>query len=383
MTEGEIPIVGAGIAGLTMALCLARAGRASVIFEQAERLTEVGAGLQLSPNATRILLALGRGDALDRVMHRPHAIDLCSGTTLARLAAIPLGASAESRWGAPYGVIHRADLQAVLLAAVEAEPLCRLVLDHRSGDGERFDAPVTIAADGVWSARRTTVPGTATPAYTGQVAWRFLVEAEKVAGLMSAANVTAFLGPGSHLVGYPVRGGSHVNLVAITAGRDPGRSWSTEGNARDRAELVERFARWHGDIRHLLSRPARLTYWPIYALADGRYFDDRATVLIGDAAHAMPPYAAQGAALAIEDAWELALALTGRPSDLPSAIRGWETRRRARAARVRSRAAFNHFAYHARGPIRLWRNLVLSLKGPQGLAADLDWLYGYRAPGSG
>lgn len=382
MSEPEITIVGAGIAGLTLALALARHGRASLILEQAERLTEVGAGLQLSPNATRILVKLGLAEALAPVMHRPAGVDLVGGASLRRLATVPLGPFAERRWGAPYGVIHRADLQAVLLAAVKSEPRCRLELGIRvAQSGEHRASAPLVAADGVWSSARARLAGAAAPVFSGQVAWRFLVEAERVAALLSPGNVTAFLGPGSHLVAYPVRGGSHVNMVAITSGRDPGRSWSVEGNARDRADLAARFARWHKDVLHLLSRPARLTYWPLYTVADGRYFDGRGTVLIGDAAHAMPPYAAQGAAMAIEDAFELADAMTGRPSDTAAAIHGWEARRRARVARVRSRAAFNHFAYHARGPIRLGRDLVLSLRSPESLAADLDWLYGYRSPG--
>lgn len=383
MTGRAITIAGAGIAGLTLALALARAGRPSRILEKAERLTEVGAGLQLSPNATRILLKLGLGEALDRVMHRPPQIDLASGTTLRRLAAIPLGPFAEVRWGAPYSVVHRADLQGVLLAAVEAEPLCKLELGTRVTDPEAAgDDGFFVAADGVWSATRARLSGTAPPIFSGQVAWRFLVEAEKVAALLSPGHVTAFMGPGSHLVAYPVREGTHVNMVAITAGRDPGTHWCTEGTARDRSELAERFGRWHRDIRALLARAGRLTYWPLYTVADGRYFDGRATILIGDAAHAMPPYAAQGAGMAIEDAWELAAALTGRPSDTVASIHGWETRRRARVTRVRNRAALNHFAYHARGPVRIGRDFVLSMRTPESLAADFDWLYGYRSPGT-
>lgn len=378
MTRSQIDIIGAGIAGLTAALAFCRRGYSVVVREQADELQEVGAGVQLSPNATRILFALGLESALDPVMHRPPTIGLVSGLTLAPVARVPAGQFAEARWGAPYGVIHRADLQKVLLAAVRAEAGCRLELGSRVGPGDLSTAALTVIADGVWSTNRERIQTAGRPVFTGQVAWRFLIAADRAADFLEPANVTAFLGPESHLVAYPVKGGEVVNMVAITSGDAPGRDWNHRSSAENRAGLAERFHRWHPKLRETMLSTGEMTFWPLYQLEDGRYFNGGKAVLIGDAAHAMAPYAAQGAAMAIEDAWELAAAFA---SSGRTGLSGWESARRDRVGRARNRAAFNRFAYHARGPLRIGRDIVLSLRRPEDLARDFDWLYGWRATG--
>ncbi|EJT05751.1 FAD-dependent monooxygenase [Rhizobium sp. CCGE 510] len=373
-------IIGAGISGLTAALSLSRRGISSDIFEQAGELAEIGAGLQVSPNASHILAELGILDGLSKAWLEPEAIRLISGSSLRQLAAVPAGKFARQRWGAPYGVLHRSTLQKALLAAVEADPLCRLHLGVRMDATlppfER-DADVVIGADGVWSKLRQLVPGSPSPRFSGNIAYRFTIAADAAPGFLDPTSVSAFLGGSAHLVCYPLRETGSFNMVAITAGNSAPQAWQSEPKAEQRAELRTRFSGWNAAIVSLLEQHRALTFWPLFEASAGTWQDGRKTVLIGDAAHAMMPFAAQGAAMAIEDAYELAAFLSNRP--VAEALLLFERHRAPRIAKLRQRGAFNRFAYHAKGPIRIGRDLVLGLKPPQSLAADLDWIYGYRA----
>ena len=383
-SAASVTIVGAGIAGLTSALALARKGIPVHILEQAPALEDVGAGLQLSPNASRILTDLGLLDALSARWSEPDHILLSSGRLLGPLASVPAGVAARSRWGAPYGVLHRASLQTVLLDAVRREPRCTLTTGRRIETVQdalsAAPADVLIAADGVWSHLRAAVPGALPARYSGNVAWRFLVPYGTAPSFLNPRTVTAFLGPRAHLVAYPLVETRSFNIVAIHQLADAApEGWSRTGDAAARARLLAAFAGWHADIRGLLGEARDPLMWPLFECPDGAWTDRRKTVLIGDAAHAMTPFAAQGAAMAIEDAALLANHLSD-VADIGQALRQFETTRRERVARVRNRGAFNRFAYHARGPIALGRNIVLSLRGPDSLAGDFDWLYGYRTP---
>lgn len=390
MAAQNIMIVGAGIAGLTTALAFARNGHDVDIVEQAASLSEVGAGLQISPNASRILIELGLGDALLEAMTCPREISLVSGRSLRKITHVPCGDFAARRWGAPYGVMHRADLQTLLLNAVQGDPRCHLHLGQRldaggiEALGDRLGIPrpdLIVGADGVWSQIRSMVPGALPPRFSGQVAWRFVLPVEATRKALDPNNVTAFLGPKTHLVAYPLEKGAAINMVAITKGKDPGQSWAERERPADRMELLRAFGDWHPDLISLLRQAPEMTWWPLFSVADGRWSNDAGTILIGDAAHAMTPFAAQGAAMAIEDGYELAQAVPQSSGGLAKAVAEYETRRRVRIGRARQRAAFNQFAYHARGPVQLGRDLVLALRKPESLAADLDWLYGYRATG--
>lgn len=390
MTASNILIIGAGIGGLTSALAFAQNGRDVDIVEQAPTLSEVGAGLQVSPNASRILIALGLGEPLRANLILPQEITLASGRSLRRITHVPCGAFAADRWGAPYGVMHRADLQGLLLDAVLAHPRCRLHLGQRISTldiktlHERFEQQcpgLIIGADGVWSQTRNLIPDAPGPRFSGQVAWRFKVAADVARNVLNPFNVTAFLGSRTHLVAYPLENGKTFNMVAITAGTDPGQTWAENVRPADRLELLNAFSGWHPGLVSILRNAPEMTWWPLFGVPNGRWHNADRTVLIGDAAHAMTPFAAQGAAMAIEDGYELAQAVTQTTGDITGTLERYETRRRARIARARSRGAFNKFAYHARGPIRFGRDLVLALKSPESLAADLDWLYGYRASG--
>ncbi|KXF77715.1 salicylate hydroxylase [Paramesorhizobium deserti] len=397
----QIIISGAGVAGLTAALALAAKGFEIIIFEKAPRLSEVGAGLQLAPNATRLLTRLG---VLDRLLPQavtPDALylqDGARGTTLLRMA---LGDAAETRWHAPYLVCHRADLQAALIAAVHAHPAISIrlgsnVISHEAGkDGAtvRIDAgdrieehhgTMLLACDGVWSARRAAVEHDRSAAFTGYIAWRASLAAEALPEALRAAlpevnSVSAWLGRGVHFIVYPVKAGKFFNFVAITKGRDPGREWSSRG---DSLALAAAFSGWHTAIHAVIGAAAeQWTFWPLFQIDRPRFLLNERTVLLGDAAHAMTPFAAQGAAMAIEDACALAAALGGDAVDWPAALSRFNEERLARIASVARRGSLNRFAYHAAGPLALGRNMLLRSRPPERFIADLDWLYGYDGTG--
>ncbi|MCF3639051.1 FAD-dependent monooxygenase [Rhizobium sp. TRM95111] len=386
MSPRGVAIVGAGVAGLAAALCFARKGIAADIFEQADALREVGAGLQISPNAARILGDLGLLDALRQRWSEPERVSLRSGLTLKRLADVDISGNA-ARWGAPYGVLHRATLQALLQEAVRREPLCSLHLGTRIQNAAAdaltehtgYRPDLVVGADGVWSKLRSHVPGAEPPLFSGSVAWRMTVPMGEMPDLFDRSAVTAFAGPSAHLVAYPLREADSFNLVAIHRAPDPGKGWRHEASSAARAALAAAFSGWHGDLAGLLARVDGATFWPLHSVEDGRWYDDRECLLIGDAAHAMTPFAAQGAAMAIEDAAELAATLADDAgADLAGRLRSYESERRRRVARVRSRGRLNALAYHAAGPLAVARDLLLAMRSPASLAADLDWLYGYR-----
>jgi salicylate hydroxylase len=386
MAIDRVAVIGAGIAGLTAALSFARHGIASDIFEEAAELIEVGAGLQISPNASYVLSELGILGDLEATWTEPDEIRLMSGRSLRPLAQVPAGPFARERWHHPYGVLHRATLQRVLVNAVRANPLCRIWLNTavrgtvrdkiHSLTGARH--ALIVGADGVWSGLRAAVPESPTPVFSGNIAWRFVVQAKDAPDWLRKDAVSAFLGPSAHMVSYPLKEKNSFNLVAIASGISPGETWNAEADPTQKRLLLQQFKGWSPDIEALLAKAQQPSFWPLYQVTPGRWHNGHDMVLIGDAAHAMMPFAAQGAAMAIEDAFTLANRVAAF-SSLQQALSAFETERAARIAKVRARGAFNRFAYHARGPFRLGRDMVLSLRPPQSLAADLDWLYGFRA----
>ncbi|WP_082476890.1 FAD-dependent monooxygenase [Rhizobium sp. Leaf371] len=379
-----VAIVGAGMAGLTAALALAAKGIAVDILERASGLDAVGAGLQLSPNATRILAALGLSEALAPHWVEPDEIRLADGRSLRRVATVPAGRFARNRWDAPYAVVSRADLQRALADAVRAHPLCRLHLGTPVADatpeaiarhtGRHPD--LIVGADGVRSNVRATM-GLPPARFSGNVAWRLTVPPGRpVPHPFDPTVVTAFLGRNAHLVAYPMGAGGGLNLVAIGSGR----AEQADGDIAARDAVSALLNGWNPALRDALKQAEPLGRWPLYEIADGDWHDGT-RILIGDAAHAMMPFSAQGTAMAIEDAAALADTLSGT-TRLQTALETFVALRKPRIERVRARGAFNRFAYHAAGPLRLGRNLVLSLRPPERLAEDFDWLYAHRLPGA-
>ena len=372
--QAPVLVVGAGIAGLAAALALARRGFEVRLCEQAERLEEVGAGIQLSPNALRVLNRLAILPALRRSGVEATQVslrDLRDGRVLAR---VPV----RGDDGTPYLSIRRAALQSALVEAVRNEPSVRLDLGTElvglekqetmaiaslgSPSGEEVVvAPVLIAADGVRS-RVGECLGAAAARASGDIAWRATVEnaGQPIDG------IEAWLGPACHAVAYPVDGGRAINVVVVLAERrgDP-RNALRKADAR---------------LRQLVESGAPPMPWPLAVADRRRQADDPPGVLlIGDAAHAMLPYAAQGAALAIEDAFVAAFHLR-EAEDAVTAWRRFEAERRPRWDRVRRRVGFHRLIYHLPRPFDFGRNIAMRMRSDASLAADLTWLYDWRPP---
>lgn len=395
----NIIIAGAGIGGLSAALMLAQAGFRVTVLEQAERLEETGAGIQLSPNATRILIALGLGQRLRADVFEPQAIAIktATGSTLAR---IPLGEEAERRYSAPYWSIHRADLQAALLEAVRANPDITLRLGTRVEDFVVHSNGVSaacrhgsftadehgialIAADGLWSVLRPRLGHRQRPQFRQRTAWRALVPASTVDPEFRAAEVQLWLGRNAHVVHYPVKTGALINIVAIVTDhwKEPG--WTADG---DRDELLAHYSPWNwcAPLRDFLALPDRWLKWALYDIDPLSHWSEGPVTLLGDAAHPMLPFLAQGACMAIEDAAVLADCLGRYPNDIPSAMRRYERARQRRTARVQRAARSNGRVYHLTAAELVLRNLFLRLAGGNMLLRRYNWLYDWRTtpPGS-
>ena len=389
-----ILIAGAGIGGLTAALALTRAGYRVVITEQADALSDVGAGIQLSPNATRILQEFGVAERLAATAVVPEGLSIRSARSGSQIAYMPIGRAMEFRYGAPYWMLHRGDLQAALADRVSEQPDVVLKLGTRLEDfavhakgitAQLRDArgvtdervPALIGADGLWSAVRAQLGDKTKPVFRDRTAWRALLPASAVPDEMRRPVTRLWLGRNAHLVHYPVRGGTLINVVAIVADRWNSPGWSAPG-ARD--ELLRHFTRerWAKPARDLIDMPDKWVKWALFDRNDPGFPDRGPATLIGDAAHPMLPFLAQGAAMAIEDAAILARCLASPGADPEPGMRRYEAIRRARVRRVQHEARANSRAYHMSGPAALARNLAMRMMGGERLRARYDWIYDWR-----
>ncbi|MEL6479539.1 MAG: FAD-dependent monooxygenase [Pseudomonadota bacterium] len=379
-------IAGGGIAGMASALALARAGWQVEVIEAAPALGEVGAGLQISPNAAKALDWLGVLPAARAAAMQPERAEIRDARSGTRLFSTALGATAERRWGAPYLHLHRADLLAVLVEAARAAGVTvslglravRAVTHvnhaalHLDGQPIR-QADLVIGADGIRSALRSGLNRDEAPRFTGQVAWRALIPAERLPASALARVATVWAGPGGHLVTYPLRDASLVNLVAVRAQADwVEEGWSAPG---DPEALRRAFDGWHSEPSALIAAVETCFLWGLFDRpAQVRWTEGR-LALLGDAAHPMLPFMAQGASQALEDAVVLARHLSR--AEIPQALADWEEERWPRVARVIRRAEANGRMFHARSTLRHLPMRIVSLLAPGLAAAQLDWLYGF------
>jgi salicylate hydroxylase len=386
MQAREVTVLGAGVAGLTAALALAKRGFGVTVLEKADAIREVGAGLQISPNAAVVLQDLGLGPALEAVEGRARAVQLCDGLTGETVLHMDL---ARLRPEHSYHFAHRADLIDMLATAVRAAgvqirllqqidmvdltgPRPRLV----TAQGSEIETDFFVGADGLHSKTRMALNGAAQPFFTHQVAWRALVP--EASGADPVAEV--HMGPGRHLVSYPLRGGRLRNIVAV----EERKAWVEEGWALrdDPIEMQLAFERFSPRVRGWLDQIEDVHLWGLFrhpvAETWARVMPQGAAVILGDAAHPTLPFLAQGAAMGIEDGWTLADHLARLPLD--QALPRWQALRRPRCARIVAAANGNARAYHLSAPIRGLAHLGLRLGGwvqPGFALSRFDWLYGH------
>ena len=387
----KVAIAGGGIGGLAGALAVSRGGCNVVLFEKTAAFTEIGAGIQLGPNVARIFDAWGLLDDLRKVATAPERLQVRSAADAGLLGELRLGQTIAARYGAPYLTLHRADFHSVLLNAVNqtaalvqincsvqnfqqtAQTIC-LQTSH----GQQ-DADVLAGADGLWSNTRQQLINDGLPRRTGHLAYRALVKQTDLPPALRSQNITAWLGPNMHAIQYPVRGGDLLNVVVFIHGDVPDdfQNWNHSANAADLKVALQGICIELNDLLHAVPD------WRLWVMHDrppmqGAHQHAQGRVaLLGDAAHPMRPYLAQGAGMAIEDAAELGLALKGANSqNVPAALQHYAANRWQRNARVQARSLRNGQIFHATGPVRWGRDVAIKLMGERLL--DMPWLYGYR-----
>lgn len=386
----SVIVVGAGVAGLAVARALALRGASVTVLEQADAIREVGAGLQISPNGAAVLRALGLDAALTAASTRAVAVDLIDGPTGEGVARLDL---ARLRPGQGYHFLHRADLISLLLAgATEAGVTLRLLSRAARIDldatrpavvlegGERLDATLLVGADGLHSRVRTALNGEETPFFTGQVAWRALIPCEPGAAPVAEVH----MGPGRHLVSYPLRGGTLRNIVAVEErAKWAEESWTLRDDSID---LRLAFAGFSPRVRGWLEKVEDPWLWGLFRhRVAGTWTSPKGVAILGDAAHPTLPFLAQGASMALEDAWVLAEALA-RHDTLAAGLAAYQAARKPRTTRIVAAADGNARAYHLSGLPRLIGHAGLRTLGriaPGVMLSRFDWLYGHDVTAEG
>ena len=404
--DRHVLIAGGGIAGMAAGFATARAGWRATVFERAAEFSEVGAGVQLGPNVTRILQAWGLGEALQRVAAFPSGLQARSLATGEVLATLSFKDSA-TRYGAPYVTLHRADLHGLLMQAalregVQIQNDASVQRVSLSSDAAVVDVmqlsqtqqhvgSAVVAADGVWSPLRQQVLGGGLPAFTGHIAYRALVAQADLPAHLRSQDVSVWMGPHAHVVSYPVRGGEFLNVVCLAEGglldADANhlqalQTWNAQkSELQTRAELHHALRGACASLTDLIAACGDWRLWPLCgrpAMQGPHEHAQGRLVFVGDAAHPMLPYLAQGAGMAIEDAGVLASHFSdAKVEEVALKLQHFANARWRRNARVQARALRNGQIFHATGPMRVGRDMGLRLMGAR--LMDVPWLYGYRA----
>jgi salicylate hydroxylase len=380
-------IVGGGIGGLVAAYSLALKGFPVRVLEQSDGFREVGAGIQLGPNIFQALEKIGLKDAILADAWRPGALTMRCGVSGKVITSMPLGAKAEAFFKQPYAVTHRADIHGVFLKACQSNNLISLetkrevaaFLDH--GDrvtvtltgGEEIQGRALIGCDGLWSKIREQIVGDGKPRVSGHIAYRAVLKREEVPEDLWQPDMVLYAGPRTHFVQYPLRRGELYNLVAVFHSDHYVEGWNTEG---DNQLLYDHFRGQQPQVMRLLER---INVWRFWVLCDRepvKNWSRGRVTLLGDAAHPMLQYLAQGACQATEDAVWLSEKVAAQPDDLPAAFLAYQEQRYLRTARVQIMARVYGEFFHARGPTAELRDQMLGARTADQAYDSINWLYG-------
>ena len=390
MASRDLPIivVGGGIGGLAAALALSKKGRAVHVLEQAATFGEIGAGIQLGPNVFKMFDYLGLTETINQTAVFPGNLMMRDALSGEEVVRVPVGSpDFKARFKYPYGVIHRADIHGAFLAACRKSPLVTLSASRKvvgfedRGDrvvveteqGGSVEGDFLVGADGLWSKVRGQLVGDGKPRVSGHIAYRAVIPTSKVPARLQQNNVVLWAGPKTHLVHYPLRRGEVYNLVVVFHSSRYEEGWDTYG---DPEELHERFKGQRPEVLEFL---AMVNEWKMWVLCDRepiKGWSKGRSVLLGDAAHPMLQYLAQGACMATEDAVVLANKLDAARGDFASAFDAYEKERYLRTARVQLMARFYGELYHAADVRRDLRNSLLAGTTPEAAINGAAWLYG-------
>lgn len=379
-------IAGGGIGGCAAALALARKGIPATVLEQAEEIKEIGAGIQLGPNAFGIFDTLGLRDAVERSVVYPDNILMMDAVSGEPVTRIPVGTAFRERFGQPYGVIYRPDLHQALIDACQVHGSVQFLTGQKIVDfeelpdairvvtegGDTYTGRALVGADGLWSRVREKIVGDGKPRAAGHIAYRAVLPIHEVPEHLRLNDMTLWAGPKFHLVHYPLQKGELFNLVAVFHSDRYEEGWDTFG---DPAELHLRFEGACAPVKTLLEK---IQTWRMWVLADrdpiSNWSCGRVT-LLGDAAHPMLQYMAQGACMAMEDAVVLANRLAETPEDPAAAFVKYQNQRHLRTCKAQITARLYGHVYHAVGPVRELRNVYLKGREPAESLESLAWLY--------
>lgn len=391
----RVLIAGGGIGGLSAALCCLHYGHDVVVFERSSEFGDVGAGIQITPNAMKVLEVLGVADRIAETAFYPEAIEARMGESGRYIFSIPLGDYSIKRWGSPYTHIHRSDYIKTLSSILADHPAGRVELDaelmgyQNSTDGvsvslkngRKVSGDILIGADGIKSVIRQQMLGPDAPVFTGNVAWRAVVPIKALGKNAPDPTACVWFGRGRHCVTYRIGGGSLANFVGVVERDDwQGESWTELGTRND---LLQDFGNWHPVISEVIetAKPSSLYRWALFDRAPLKQWVDGRVVLLGDAAHPMLPFLAQGAAMAVEDAWVLATEISKFKTYKAEALANFRAKRLARVSKMQSASKSNMKIFHQQSRLGQILNYgAMSLAGkisPNFLHSRMDWIYAH------